>query len=83
LFAEKRNGLNDLKTYQRLIVSVCFLKKVGIAEIENCALMFEELERRVRPGNLFDLETDLEFDPTPTFDGLRHKPLDERMILMK
>jgi hypothetical protein len=45
--------------------------------------MFEELERRVRPTNLFELDADPEFDPAPTFEGLRHKPIEERLILMK
>jgi len=45
--------------------------------------MFEELERRVRVKNLFDLKVHPEFDPPPTFDGQRHKPFEERISAIK
>ncbi len=56
---------------------------MNVSEIENCAILFEELERRVRKVNLFELSSDPEFDPPPVFDAQRHKPFEERISLMK
>lgn len=79
-------GLILFLKFQRLKTSRIYFYlflKIHMAEIETAVRFFEELERRIRNINLFEMDSDLDFDPIPSFDGQRQKALNDRMSLIK